>query len=193
MMMKLNRLETHDRMLEFNKQWETINQGCLDCIRNVPNEITSPFYVFAHARTVDRDEQVSMIYDNFGNPHFKTPSMRLIWSPRITKPQAQSNSYLFLAQKNTDTVRILWLIPAPELWQQYEPGKMTHNPDVWTSIVNYKHHKAKLNEPDADGPTAYDVNRWRQVMAAIAREKRNEMAQARRQDTTSGKEDSIFE
>lgn len=173
--MKINRLETHDRLLEFQKQWQTISQGCQECIRNVPEEITSPFYVFAHGRTVGEDEKIALLYDHYGNPSFNMPSLRLIWSPRITKPKAQPNSFLFMAQKSSDVIKIIWLLPRPEMWEMFEPGKMTHNPDIWTSILNYKNHREKLNEPEPDGPTAYDEDKFRRIYAALAQVKRSNL------------------
>ncbi len=152
--MKVNRLEAHDRFKHFQNQWETISQGCMECIKNVPESIKSPFYVFAHPRTIEADEKLDLFLRGFDKS--KIPSTRLIWGPRITKPKAQTNSYLFLANKNSDIVKVIWLLPAEETWEQYGPDKMTANEDVWNSIQNFKHAKEALEAPDPEGPTKKD-------------------------------------
>ena len=45
--MKINTLETHDRLKEFHKQADLIAQGCQDCINNRPKSFENhPFYIF---------------------------------------------------------------------------------------------------------------------------------------------------
>lgn len=171
--MKINRLETHDRFLDFKNQWNVISQGCMECIENVPDAILSPFYVFAHPRTIDNQERVSLVTDHGFNVN-STPKQRLIWQPRITKPKAQTNSYLFLAQKRTDLIKIIWLLPPEELWENYEKGKLTENEDIWTSIQNYRFHRKKLEAPDPDGPTENDVLNFRRIMGEEAHKKKRQ-------------------
>lgn len=170
--MKIDRLETHDRLLYFQKQSNTIYEGCMDCIKNVPESIKSPFYVFAHPRIVDHEEKKSLILSG-EMPSF-IPSQRLIWMPRITKPIPQTNSYLFLAKKNSDVIKIIWMIPPQELWEQYSPGKMTHNEEIWTSIQNFKNCRHKLSLPDEEGPTKRDEEDFRRIMHCEARKKKME-------------------
>jgi hypothetical protein len=162
--MKINLLETHDRLLQFQDQWNVISEGCVECIKNVPDGITSPFYVFAHPRTLERDEKVLLVLTGQALPD-KIPSTRLIWSPRITKPKAQTNSYLFMAKKGSDMIQTIWLLPARETWDQYEPGKMTYNQDVYNSINNFKYYRQRLEMPEKDGPNENDVENWRRVFA----------------------------
>ena len=170
--MKVDRLETHDRFLDFKNQWELISQGCMDCIKNVPDAVLSPFYVFAHTRTIDNEERVTLVTDyNFDAR--KTPQKRLIWQPRITKPKAQTNSYLFLAQKNTDIIKIIWLLPPEELWDCYKPGQLTENEDIWVSIQNYKYNRKKLEMPDPDGPTERDAVEFARIIREEALKKKN--------------------
>ena len=168
--MRIDRLETHDRLLHFQKQAELIYEGCMECIKNVPDEVKSPFYVFAHPRTVEKDEQESLVLSGTNI----VPNQRLIWMPRITKPDPQTNSYLFLAKKNSDIIRIIWMIPPREMWEQYAPGKMTHNQEIWTSIENFKKAKRKLSSPDKEGPTKKDEENFRKVIAEVARKRRME-------------------
>ena len=168
--MKLDRLETHDRLQHFQNQWQAISQGCQDCINNVPESITFPFYVFAHPRTVEADEKIDLILRaNFTQKSI--PTTRMIWTPRITKPKAQTNSYLFLARKNTDLIQVIWLLPPREMWSQYEPGKMTHNADVWTSINNFQFHRKKLEEKEPNGPTSQNEDEFRKIYAYEAQKR----------------------
>lgn len=134
MAMKINHLDAHDRLLVFNKQADTISKGCEECIKNRPEEFQNhPFYIFAHARTDD---------DGI--------TKRLIWMPRLSKPSAQENSMLFKFYPNTETIKIMWIIPSRELWKQYEKDLMTENETISNSIYMFKHHKDKLEAKDPD-------------------------------------------
>ena len=147
--MTLNRLETHDRLLEFNKQADYISQGCEDCIKNRPLAFgTRPFYIFCHART---DEDPS--------------SKRLIWQPRLTKPKAQTNSMLF-RWSYPDIIKIIWMIPSPEMWKQYENGKMTHSEIIMDSIYAFQHDRTSLEAPEEDDTPDHKVNA---IYADVAR------------------------
>lgn len=180
--MKINRLDAHDRLLSFHKQWETISQGVLDCIRNVPASITFPFYVFAHPRTIGHDEQVSMILEGLVKPS-KTPTTRMIYIPRITKPKAQTNSYLFMSYgKHTDLVKTIWLLPPRETWDQYKKGNLTENQDVINSIENYKHARKKLEENEPDGPTLQHQEDFKRIYACEAHKRRCEREQQKMLD-----------
>ena len=98
--MKLNRLETHDRLLYYKKdQSASITQGIDDCLKRNPLSIAlqrhSPYvYIFAHPRTAD---------DGY--------TKRMLWQARLGKPKAQTNSYLFRAKSNADILEICWMIP----------------------------------------------------------------------------------
>ena len=180
--MKINRLETHDRLLHFQKQSDLIFEGCIECIKNVPESIKSPFYVFAHPRTVDEGEQKAILLDGL----LTVPNQRLIWQPRITKPKPQTNSYLFLARKNSDVVKIIWLLPPRELWPQYEPGKMTYNEETWTSIQNFTKARYKLSAPDKDGPTKKDEEDFRRIIASEYLKRKMEKEAQKIKETASG-------
>lgn len=137
--MKLNRLETHDRLIHFKKdQDDTIQQGAQDCL--FKNELSlalqdrSPYiYLFAHPRT-----------------HDDGVNKRLLWQPRLTKPEAQTNSYLFRATSKTDVLEICWLIPQQEMWDQYQKGKVTENELVLWSIAQFLHNKQALERRHPD-------------------------------------------
>ncbi len=137
--MKINRLETHDRLLSFKKQ-QSINifQGADDCMKKNKLSIAlqdhSPYvYLFAHPRTADDGV-----------------TKRMIWQPRLTKPEAQTNSYLFRAKSHTDIVEICWLLPPREMWLEYQMGNVTENELVLWSIAQFQTNKAKLEEREPD-------------------------------------------
>jgi hypothetical protein len=130
--MKINRLETHDRLQHFTKQSFDISECCQNLINQRPFG-DHPFYIFAHARTDDDGV-----------------TKRLIWQPRLTKPKAQSNSMLFKAYPGTDQIKVIWMIPAEELWEQYQTGKMTHNQTVLESIFAYVGQRNRLEAPEDD-------------------------------------------
>jgi hypothetical protein len=131
--MKINRLETHDRLIEFHKQADYISQGCQDCINNRPEEFGNlPFYIFAHART-----------------HENGSDKRLIWTPRLTRPEAQTNSMLFKVYP-PDIIKIIWMIPDKAMWKQYKKGNVTEHNIVMESIDDYKNRRRKLEAPDPD-------------------------------------------
>lgn len=137
--MKINRLETHDRLEHFKKdQSLNISQGAEDCLKK--NDLSlrlqqySPYiYLFAHPRTAD---------DGY--------TKRMIWQPRLTKPKAQTNSYLFRAESNSDKVEICWLIPPREMWDQYNKGNVTEHELVRWSIAQFIGNRENLESPDPD-------------------------------------------
>ena len=130
--MKLNKLETHDRLQHFTKQDFSIAECCQDLINQRPFG-DHPFYIFAHARTDDDGV-----------------TKRMIWQPKLTKPKAQSNSMLFKAYPGTDNIKIIWMIPAEELWGQYQKGLMTESQIVTESIYNFQNHINKLEAKETD-------------------------------------------
>jgi transcription antitermination factor NusG len=172
--MKINRLDAHDRLQYFQKQTETIYQGCMECIRNLPDSIKSSFYVYAHPRTIDLDEQANLITSNVWTDISTLPNKKLIWMPRISKPKPQTNSYLFLTKKSTDLIKIIWMIPPREIWNEYAPDKMTYNEEVWTSIQNFNHCRKVLSSPDEDGPTRRDEEDFRRIIAFEAKKRKRE-------------------
>lgn len=137
--MKLNRLETHDRLLHFTKQHFDIAECCQDLIKQRPFG-HHPFYIFVHPRTDDDGIR-----------------KRLIWQPRLTKPLAQTNSMLFKGYPGSDYVKIIWMIPPREIWAQFEKGKMTENETVWNSIQDFIYRREELESPEHDDPTDQEV------------------------------------
>ncbi len=132
---KIDRLETHDRLLHLTKESEQsldISECCQDLINKRPFG-DNAFYIFAHARTHD---------DGFNQV--------LIWQPRLTKPKAQTNSMLFKAYPGSDNIKIIWMIPKRELWGQYDKDKMTANQTIIQSIHDYQNNREALESPESD-------------------------------------------
>lgn len=144
--MKVNLFETHDRLLHFKKDQEAnIFLGAEDCLKHNEDSLfyqdRSPYvYLFAHPRTADDGV-----------------TKRMLWQPRLQKPEAQINSYLFRARSHSDEIEVCWLIPPPETWAQYKTGLVTEHELVNWSIQQYlsnkkgleKQHPEDLNEEKA--------------------------------------------
>jgi|ERR1700731_1142599 len=139
MAMKLNRLETHDRLEHFKQdQAQNIFEGADDCLKKNPDSLAlqekSPYvYLFAHPRTADDGV-----------------TKKMFWQPRLTKPRAQTNSYLFRAISKTDIVEVCWLIPPIELWSQYQRGNITEEKTVLWSINQFQYNRQRLESPEYD-------------------------------------------
>jgi hypothetical protein len=135
--MKLDRLETHDRLEYFvNDQWKTISQGAEDCLKKNPDSLAlqekSPYiYIFAHPRT-----------------HDDGLNKRMLWQPRITRPKAQTNSYLFRANSKSDVLMVCWCIPPKEMWNQYRKGNVCESNIVLWSINQFQYNREELEKPD---------------------------------------------
>lgn len=131
-MIKINRLDAHDRLNHFKKQNFSIEECCQDLINQRPFG-NYPFYIFAHARTDDDGV-----------------TKRLIWDPRLTKPRAQTNSMLFKAYPGTDLIKTIWIIPARELWEQYKKGLITQNETICQSIHDFQNNRHILEASEND-------------------------------------------
>jgi hypothetical protein len=138
--MKLNRLDAHDRYQHLTGQSFDIGECCQNLIDQRPFG-EHAFYIFAHARTEEDGA-----------------TKRLIWQPRLTKPKAQTNSMLFKVTPGSDNVRIIWMIPARELWGQYSKNLLTANKTVSDSIHDFQFNRKKLEEKEADDMTDEQVD-----------------------------------
>lgn len=153
--MKIQRLETHDRLEHLQKdQSHVIAQGCEDCLKKnwlslAIQERCHYVYIFAHPRTAEDGV-----------------NKRLLWQPRLCKPKAQTNSYLFRAQSNTDLIELCWFIPPREVWGQFKKGNVTESAEVIWSIDQFQNNRQKLEEPFPDD---ISEERFKQIMRDIAR------------------------
>lgn len=144
--MKLNRLETHDRLLHFKKDQEAnVFQGAEDCLKKNPLSLALQdrchyIYMFAHPRTCEDGV-----------------TKKMFWQPRLTKPEPQTNSYLFRAISKTDEVEICWLLPPEQMWNQYRQGNITESELVLWSINEFQTNRKNLGKPDHDDLTEKKV------------------------------------
>lgn len=153
--MKINRLETHDRLIHFTKQEFDISACCQNLIDQKPFG-NHPFYIFAHPRT-DEDGV----------------KKRIIWQPRLTKPLAQSNSMLFKVYPGSDEVKVIWMIPDEAMWKQYEKGKMTENKLIYESIYDFRYNRAKLDEKEPDDLEDFQIDDIYREISQNAQGKKN--------------------
>jgi len=131
-MMKLDVKDAHDRFKYFTNKNFSISECCQDLINQRPFG-EHAFYIFAHSRT-DEDGITK----------------RLIWQPRLTKPKAQTNSMLFKAYPGKENIKIIWMIPARELWGQYKFGLITENKTISDSIYDFEYNREKLEKKEPD-------------------------------------------
>ena len=137
--MKLNRLETHDRYKHLIKdQGLNLAQGCEDCLKKNPHSLQlqekCPYiYIFAHPRTAEDGV-----------------TKRMLWQPRLSRPKAQTNSYLFRAQSKTDIIEICWMIPPREMWKQYNKGQVTQSDVTAWSINQFQFNREELEKDHAE-------------------------------------------
>jgi hypothetical protein len=154
--MKLDLFEAHDRLKHLRQdQAAVINQGCEDCLKKNPLSLAlqekSPYiYIFAHPRTADDGV-----------------TQKLYWQPRLEKPKAQTNSYLFRATSHTDNLEVCWLLPPRELWPQYRKGNVTESEWVTWSIYQFQYKRAELEKAFEDD---FSRDRVKQIYIQIASE-----------------------
>lgn len=154
--MKINPLDAHDRYEYVTKQSFDIAECCQDLINKRPFG-DHPFYIFAHTRTEDDGA-----------------NKRLIWQPRLTKPRAQTNSMLFKAYPGTDIIKVIWMIPSRELWEQYSKGKMTQNKTVSDSIHDFQFNRNKLEEREDDDMTDTQIDAiYREISLNAAKQRKS--------------------
>lgn len=130
--MKIDRLETHDRLQHFKTQSFDIAECCQDIINQRPFG-EHAFYIFAHPRTDDDGVR-----------------KRLIWQPRLTKPKAQTNSMLFKAYPASDNIKVIWILPPKETWGQFEKGKVTEDSQIYKSIQAFINNRESLEQRESD-------------------------------------------
>lgn len=137
--MKINRLETHDRLNHFIKdQSNNIFLGAEECLKKNPDALAiqqkCPYvYIYAHART-DEDGVTK----------------RMLWQARMSKPTPQTNSYLFRAISNTDIIEVIWILPSREMWPQFQKGKVTENDLIQLCIDKFQYAREELERPHED-------------------------------------------
>lgn len=164
--MKIQRLETHDRYQHFTKQNFDISECCQDLINKRPFG-PHAFYIFAHTRTDDDGV-----------------TKRLIWQPRLTKPKAQTNSMLFKAYPGKEDIKVIWMIPDPALWAQYQLGNITENRTVLDSIHDFQFNRGKLEEKESDDLNDDQIDAIYKEICFEARNKQSILTQIETDGTT---------
>jgi hypothetical protein len=165
----IDKYDAHDRYQELSSHGVNIGKCCQDLIDQRPFG-DYPFYIFAHMRT--HDNGVDKI---------------LIWQPRLTKPKAQSNSMLFKAYPGTDVVKVLWMLPAPELWGQYTQGLITENKLVSESIHDFMNNRKKLEEREDDDMSEEQIKAVYKEISQYARQKKAEEESIKKANPQAGK------
>jgi hypothetical protein len=167
--MKINRLDAHDRLQHYSKQSGDISYQCKSIIDSRPFG-DHPFYIFAHTRTIELDEKIGIFNDDIQRSlldlshkrQYKSladiPSKRLIWQPRLTKPKAQTNSMLFKGYPGSDNIKVIWIIPARELWDQYKKGNITESSTILESINAFENNRRSLEAMEEDDLSDEKIN-----------------------------------
>lgn len=175
--MKILRLDAHDRLEHLKKdQSDSITQGCEDCLKRNPDSLALQsrchyIYIFAHPRTADDGV-----------------NKRMLWQPRLTKPKAQTNSYLFRAKSNTDLIELCWFIPPREMWDEYQKGKVTECQEVIWSIDQFMNHREQLELPFEDD---ISEDKAKAIWTDIARSKDEERRMKKLYTTPDSLEPSL--
>lgn len=159
--MKINRLDAHDRYQHLTQQGLDIGKTCQKMIDQRPFG-DHAFYIFSHNRQIALDERIAIYNDDLQQSlldlsyvrnyrHLPdVPTGRLIWQPRLTKPKAQPNSMLFKAYPGSDNIKVIWMLPPEEMWEQYKKGNVTENKTVVESIYDYRNNRMKLEHKEDD-------------------------------------------
>lgn len=152
--MKINPLDAHDRYSFFTQQEFDIGSCCQDLINKRPfGDI--PFYAYVHFRTEDG-----------------STDQRCIWQPRLTKPKAGPNTMLFKLYPGSDIVKIIWMIPKPELWKSFQKGLMTENKVIAESIHKFRTDPQALEAKEDDDLSDEQIDKVYEALAMDAKIKR---------------------
>lgn len=177
--MKINRLDAHDRLSHVMNQKDYISEECQKIVDSRPFGDRA-FYIFAFKKEIGADEQYAIWASNTSLELDKVPTARIIWQPRLTKPKAQENSMLFKGYPGSDMVKVVWIIPQRELWDQYKVGNLTQHTTVLESIDDFINDRGKLEAKEADDPGEEEAKKIYQEISNEAKfKKRQELSNAR--------------
>jgi hypothetical protein len=172
--MRINILDAHDRLEYFKKQDFDIGACCQNLIDQRPFG-DYPFYIFSHARTLGMDERFKLFASGHYASFEEVPEKTIIWQPRLTKPYAQENSMLFKAYPGSDNIKIIWIIPAQEMWEQYLKGNLTENETVCNSIHDFQHNRKELEAKEMDDLPDNKINDIYREISLMARKPKFEV------------------
>lgn len=184
--MKISILDAHDRFSFLVKQDFSIGKCCQDLINQRPFG-EHAFYIFCHSRAIEMDERIALFNEDlrmslidltYKRKYHRledVPTHRFIWQPRLTKPSAQSNSMLFKVYPGSDNIKVIWMIPARELWGQYKKGNLTQNESIYESIYDFEHNRSKLESKEPDDLSDAAINMIYKEISRSAKRPKFEM------------------
>ena len=101
----------------------------------------------------------------------QVPEKTIIWQPRLTKPKAQSNSMLFKAYPGSDNIKVIWILPPKELWEQFKKGNMTENETICTSIYDFEHNREQMEAKEEDDLSDEAIDRiYKEISSSIKKD-----------------------
>src|ERR1700759_598527 len=155
---KLNKLETHDRLVAFKKFQNDIG-AFIQSISDRPPFGNRPCYLFiVHKRSLGVDERIDLVRRGEYEKIEDTPIAFMDLQCRLGKPEMQPNTTLMKLFPGQDRVKMIWSLPEEETWSQFGEGKMFTEPFNMDSIHNYKKNKKTLEKREPDEPTAAEYN-----------------------------------
>lgn len=168
--MKINRSDAHDRFSFYQKQDFNIADCCQSLINQRPFG-DHHFYIFAHARTLGLDEKVKLYSSGQYITLADVPEKTIIWQPRLTKPKCEPNSMLFKAFPGSDNIKVIWILPPKEYWDQFKKGNMVENETIAISIYDYEHEKARLEAKEEDDLSDEEIDRiYKEISRSIKKD-----------------------
>jgi hypothetical protein len=150
-LLDVNIHEAHDR-LDHIKQINSagIGENVASIIFQRPFE-DFPFYIYVHKRSLDVYEKFLLWDTGRYSSMDQVPNTRLVWQPRLKRPDPEPNTMLFKVDPSKpEEVRICWIIPPIELWQQYDEGKVAESDITKWSIDQYVHNRKLLEKKEDD-------------------------------------------
>ncbi len=184
--MKINRLEAHDRFLIAKQEENVIQKGFEECRFRNPDalalfEYSNYIYIFAHKREVGSDEKIQKfnkdLHKSIVDPDYKrkytsidqVESFRVLWQPRLTKPDPQTNSYLFRVKRDSTDVEVYWILPPEELWGQNKKGNITEDEIISESINKFKNNKSEMSLPH---PEDLPLEKVKEIIVSICNKRK---------------------
>ena len=152
---KLNKLETHDRKICFQKHQTDVGEFLQNIIDNKPFGNRSCYLHIIHKRSLGEDERVSLVrqgeYENVED----TPVAFMWMQARLSKPEATPNTTLIKIKPGEEEIRIIWSLPEEHLWNLFQTG-MFRDDLTSRSINMYKMNKRGLEALEEDDPKTKD-------------------------------------
>lgn len=152
---KLNKLETHDRKVCFQRYQTDVGQFIQTIIDTHPFGKRSCYLFIIHKRTVGEDERVALVRQGEYKNIDDTPVAFMDMQVRLSKPAAIPNTTLLKIVPGQEQVRIVWSLPEEHLWNMFQNG-IFKDELTQKSISDYKKNKAQLEQLEPDDPQTLD-------------------------------------